>query len=478
MSTERSSDSSRILTPSDWRAISRAAWRTTPAGYAQKLSRGSWIPARHLVYLSDRIAPLVAAGNARIIVTVPVRHGKSKLLCQWLPVWFEDLWPDKYTVLASYGSEVATDWGRRVRDTFADSGGLSRVRVRDDSASAARWHTNHGGGLYAVGVRGPLTGRGGDLMVLDDPYKDDEEAFSTTHRDKVLRWYQTVFRTRLEPGGSIVVSMARWHFRDLVGQLVDEATKTGAEPWTVISLPGLALESEEDPLGRAPGEALWPERYSAEALRKLMVAAGPYGGASLVQQRPPKEFGTMFRRSWFEGKLLELPPSGSPAGRVRRWDLAATAEGESADPDWTTGALCELREGRLVVIHLVRVRASPGEVEKIIRATAQQDGRGTPVRMEEEGGASGKSLIDHYRRSVLVGYDFDGKRSTGSKVLRAKPLSAMAEAGNVLFVRGPWNTEAFDEMELFPGGRHDDVVDVLSGALEDMVSEFPDPEVL
>lgn len=168
----------------------------------------------------------------------------------------------------------------------------------------------------------------------------------------------------------------------------------------------------------------------------------------------------IFKREWFE--IIDQAPGGKK--RIRYWDLAATEEKPGKDPDWTVGALLTEHEGRYYILDIKRIRATPGRVENLIKQTAELDGRNTEIWMEQEPGSSGVNTIDHYARVVLKGYVFRGQRSTGSKIERASPVSAAAEAGNIKIVKGAWITNFLDEIESFPTGSHDDQTDALSGA--------------
>ena len=196
----------------------------------------------------------------------------------------------------------------------------------------------------------------------------------------------------------------------------------------------------------------------------------PYTRAQLLNgdwfARPP---GTKFRREWFP--IVDQAPA---AGRsVRFWDLAATEAKPGADPDWTVGALVSTHEGRYYLRDMRRVRATPAGVESLIKQTAELDGKAVDIWMEQEPGSSGVNTIDHYRRLVLQGYAFRGNRSSGSKEVRANPVSSAAEAGNVMLVRGAWITPFLDEAEAFPGGAHDDQVDAVSGACAQLTQGRP-----
>jgi len=202
-----------------------------------------------------------------------------------------------------------------------------------------------------------------------------------------------------------------------------------------------------------------------EAYSRALAELDPFTRRQLLEgdwfAQPP---GTMFRREWFP--VRDAPPVEVGRRRVRQWDLAATADG-----DWSCGVLVSTRDGIYTVEDVRRTRSRPGGVELLVRQTAEIDGRGVPIRIEQEPGASGVSLIDHYARHVLPGYDLRGRRATGSKEVRAAPVSSAAEAGNVHLVRGAWITDFLDELSAFPGGSHDDIVDALSGAVAELTAK-------
>lgn len=203
---------------------------------------------------------------------------------------------------------------------------------------------------------------------------------------------------------------------------------------------------------------------------KSLKELDPYTRAQLLAgdwfARPP---GTKFQRHWFP--IVDQAPAQGRS--VRFWDLAATEAKPGADPDWTAGALVSAHEGRYYVRDMRRIRATPAGVEALIKQTAELDGKGIDIWMEQEPGSSGVNTIDHYRRLVLPGYAFRGNRSSGSKEVRANPVSSAAEAGNVMLVRGAWITAFLDEAEAFPAGTHDDQVDAVSGAVDKLGKPRP-----
>ncbi len=430
-------------------------WRLTPATLGHKITNGRWIAARHLLYISTIVATEIAKGDARIILTMPARHGKSEFLSVNTPVWFLEKWPGKYVMTISYGSELATDFSLKVRDTFQneDLHHLLRTRIRKDKQRVDRFLTsvggrNAGGGLTAAGIGGPLSGRGADLMLIDDYTKNAEEALSESRRKSIWEWFKSTAYTRLEPGASLVILATRWGQRDLIGKCLSDMPN---ENWTVINLPALA--EANDPLGRSPGEALWPERYSRERLLRIKEALGDYWWQAMYQQHPLASMGGADLGDKI--KTISRDELGEPITRkrVRAWDLSAT-EGAG---DWSAGALMSrhLVTGDIIIEDMQRFQKSPMNTEIMVTTNAEHDGHGVMVRMEQEPGSSGVTVIDHYK-GLLSGYSFDGEKATGPIEVRAGPFLAACESGKVKMVKAAWNQPFRNEINAFPDGEHDD----------------------
>ncbi len=399
----------------------------------------------------------VAAGEIdRLMLFLPPRSGKSELASRYFPAWFVGLWPDKRVILTSYEAGFAELWGAKARDILAEFGWLFGVKISKDSAAASHWDVKgHAGGMDTAGIGGPITGKGADVLIIDDPIKNQEEADSSKYREKIWDWFQTTAYTRLEPKGAIILVMTRWHPDDLAGRLVRQMD-SGGEHWEVVSLPALA--EENDLLKRMPEEPLWPTRFDKEALLVKKKTLGPRRWAAMYQQRPVPQEGTMFRREWFGEPVNDYPKD---AHLVRYWDLAATEEG-----DYTAGVLVAEKDGIYHVIDVQRFRLTAARVEQRIRQIAEQDlERGdVAIYMEQEPGASGKIVIDHYARSVLQGFTFKCDKTSGSKVSRARPVSSAAELKNVKLVQGTWIGAFLEEADVYPHGEYDDQIDALSGA--------------
>ena len=310
--------------------------------------------------------------------------------------------------------------------------------------------------MVTAGVRGPITGRGAHVAIIDDPVKNDQEAQSKTHRETVWDWYRATFSTRLQDNGAIILVMTRWHEDDLAGRLL-QAAEDGGETWEVLKLPAIA--EGDDALGREPGEPLCPELFPLPALESIRDRLGSYWWAALYQQRPAPPGGTVFKRHWF--KVVDGPPPG--LNYVRYWDLATSTRDTA---DWTAGARVGAdQDGNLYIVDMVRQKAEWPDTRRLIVATAQIDGRGTRVGVEKVAFQLA-AWQDLMREPGLLGHAVEPVPVDRDKVLRAQPWAARAEAGKVYVVRGSWNTDFLAEAEAFPHGQHDDQVDAVSGAVQ------------
>lgn len=237
-------------------------WKLLPDMFAETVSCGKWTAYRWLEKVSDIITPLIEAGNARILLSAPPQHGKSEFFSHWLPTWFLHNNPNKKVILGTYSQSYANKWGSKVREELLMNS-LAAIPMRTDTLSKQKFMTAAGGQMMVAGVDGPATGEGADLFIVDDPYKNPQEAMSPVIRDKVLDWFRAVATTRLQSGGSVVVMHTRWMDDDLIGTLSKE------KGWTYINLEAICEHPEMDILGRKLGEALCPERYNTEDLTRI-----------------------------------------------------------------------------------------------------------------------------------------------------------------------------------------------------------------
>jgi len=427
-------------------------------------------------YSAGRVHALMAAElervergeTQRLMLFLPPRTGKTELLIRFV-AWTLGRNPDWPMLYTSYGADLAWEKSGEARavvdgeefgQVFGAAGRRSQVVELDPTSRAVqRWRIRgHRGGVVAQGVGGPITGKGGRLVIIDDPVKNREEAESATMREKTWRWYTSTLRTRLEPGGAIVLVMTRWHLDDLAGRLLELAASDPlADQWRVVRLPAIA--QADDAMGRAPGDALDPARFDEAALAATKASIGSRDWSALYQQEPLPAAGGMFHQEWFQ--IVDAAPRA--AQRVRYWDKAATAGGG----DYSAGVLMARADGLYYVEDVLRGQWSAGERNRVMLQTAQLDHArydGEVVTWtEQEGGSGGKESAEATIQ-LLAGFSVAAEHPTGSKEVRAMPYAAQVEAGNVRLVRGAWNRGYIDELSTFPFGAHDDQVDGSSGA--------------
>jgi predicted phage terminase large subunit-like protein len=435
-------------------ALSKLAWLATPAAFAHQLSGGKWQRARHLDLLSRWLAEAAFGQRKRIVVAMPPRYGKSETTSHWFPAWYLNLFPDRRVILASYEADFAAHWGRKVRNTIAANTGVLRVRLAEDSTAANRWETTVGGGMTTAGVGGPLMGKGAHLLLVDDPIKNAEEAASQTYRDRTWAWWTSTAYTRLEPDGIAIVIMTRWHQDDLVGRLLQEQEADG-EQWDVLSLPALA--EEEDSLGRAVDEPLWPGRFNRRALDRIQAAVGSYVWTSLYQQRPSPAEGGMFKRHWWRywrvlpGRFDEV---------IQSWDFAFK---ETRASDFVVGQVWGRRGAEKYLLDQVRARMDFTSSLAAVRNLSARWPRAMAKLVE--GKANGPAVIAALQKEIPGLIEVEPH---GSKESRAAAVTPQIEAGNVYLpepAQAPWVHEYVEEHAAFPNGAHDDQVDATSQAL-------------
>jgi predicted phage terminase large subunit-like protein len=424
---------------------------------AQVNPRYQWY--RHCEVLADALEKVVRGECLRLMVFMPPRHGKSELISRLFSAYYLYCHPDRWVGVNSYAADLAYTFSRSARDNYTRVGGA----LRGDAAAVKHWQTPQGGGLWAAGVGGPITGKGFHLGIIDDPLKNAEEAQSEIIRRKQQDWYHSTFYTRQEPDAAIVIVQTRWHEDDLSGGIL-AAEEDGAEGWVVINLPAIAEDSPtvfppscsvvDD--WREVGAPLCPERYPLERLNKIAARIGDYFFSALFQQRPRPKSGNQFKREWFE----IVPAAPRVATRVRYWDKAGADEGKG---DWTVGTLmARTPSGTFIVEDVVRFQKIASARNAVILQTAQMDGQDVAIYVEQPPGLAKESTDAVVK--MLAGYAVYADPVTRDKVERAEPFQAQAQAGNGQVIKADWNKAWFDELEAFPHGKYDDQVDSGSGA--------------
>ena len=421
---------------------------------------------RHCEFIAD-VAQRVARGELkRVMLFVPPRHSKSETVSRLFSGYYLKQHPDHWVGLSSYSAELAYVLSRAAQENYIKAGG--KISSRADAVK--HWETGAGGGFWAAGVGGPITGKGFHLGIIDDPLKNADEAASEKIRQKHKEWYRSTFYTRAEPDAAIIVIQTRWHEDDLSGWLLsEESAEDNEEPerWHIVNLEAIKDETEPkfpetctiEPDWRAPGAALCPERYPLAKLQKLSKRIGEYYWSALYQQRPRPKAGMFFKDEWF--KVIGAVPVGSK--RIRYWDKAGADEGKG---DWTVGVLMARdREGFFYVEDVVRGQwtAFPRNDKILSVAEADREKYGNvEIWIEQPPGLAKESTDTIIRK--LAGFNVHADPVHRDKVERAEPFKAMCEAGNVRIVKAKWNLLYKLELTSFPHGKHDDQVDASSGA--------------
>lgn len=454
-----------LLDPVDRRALHAKLVdlaRRDPAVWCELSTRGRWQPARHAVVMLDEVRRQCEAGG-RTILSVSVRHSKTETIARGFGSWWIGAHPDERIIHGTAEADLAEANSRAVRDRLTEWGPtVFGVEVDQGSHAMRRWDlAGREGGMTAVGRGGAPEGRGGHILV-DDPYRNFADAMSPTVRKMVREWWTNSLRPRMEPGAWAIVICSRWHTEDLSGWLLDEF----GEEWTEIRMPAIA-EGPDDVMGRAPGEALWPERWPVHELerarRELVMEEGEIGWSARYQQRPLDLSSTMFPIDSWVWPEPEVVGRLRVVARVRGWDLAAT----DAGGDWTVGVrVARLDDGRFLVEDVVRVQQGPDGVRATLQATAERDRREAPGcrwALPQDPGQAGKDQAQQLVR-LLAPIPVDVKPVTGAKEVRAAGWSSQQRAGNVLVASSPEAKRMVAVHATFPGGSHDDDVDAASEA--------------
>lgn len=430
----------------------------------------------------------VLAGQCRrLMILEPPQHGKSEQVSRRFPAYALGKNPDLRIIACSYDASWSQSLSRDVQKIMSTPEyatlfpGTKLAESRDpEKRTQGQFDVVGRRGYYiAAGIMGSITGRTADIGIIDDPVRNRADAESVTYRERTWDQYTSAFATRqFGQGGAIIICLTRWNEDDLAGRLLKLAAENpDADQWEVVSLPAIAETADQY---RQVGDALWPAKYPVAELKKRRAGIGEFDFAALYQQRPAPSGGGLFKDEWFAGKFLDAAPA---LMRVARgWDTAGTEDGgdatcgvklgEEIAKDPMTGKTTPT--GRFVVLDVAHARVGPDGVDKLIRLTAELDGKACAQREEKEGGSAGVAVIAA-RTKALAGYDYAGVQISGSKVTRSKPFRAQCEAGNVYLLRAPWNREYLTELCGFPTGKHDDRVDASSCAFNAVLLE-PTPE--
>jgi len=411
--------------------------------------------ATHLVVLAEALEAVQAGSIKNLIIVAPPRHGKSELVSIRFPTWLMGKDPTCSVVQASYSESLSLKHSRSARNVFVgpefhslfpDSHHQPEYQAKGRGPvpvqQAHQWGTTDGGLYYAVGVGGGLTGRGYNFGIVDDPFKDAEQAESTTYREKVWRWWDSVFLTRAEPNAAKILTMARWNEDDLVGRLLKLAKEDpAADQWTVIHMPAISGDN-----------ALWPAHYPVEELLRIKASSSSYAWNALWLGSPSSERGNILLKEWWN--RYSVPPEMDEV--IHSWDMTFKGTGTSM----VVGQVWGRNGANKYLLDQVRAKLDfPATVDAFIGLT---DKWPQAVAKLVEDAANGPAIIATLKNKIPGIIPIPAR---GSKAARAQAASPEARAGNVWIPVGPVGDDFIEECAVFPHGLFDDQVDSFSQAM-------------
>jgi predicted phage terminase large subunit-like protein len=435
--------------------------------YVVHVHRGTYTHFRHTEFICDALEPIANGKQRFIMIEMPPRHGKSMTVTESFPSYFIAKNPEKRVIAASYADSLARKFGRLNRMKLQEYGRpLFSVDISSVNAAQNNWGIEgKRGGMIATGIGGSITGEGADLLLIDDPFKNAEEANSSTIREKVWSEWESTLSTRLHKGGSVVVIMTRWHEDDLIGRLLERSP----HKWERLRLPAIA-EDEGDPLGREIDEPLCPELgFDEEWAENKKIEVGSRTWASLFQQRPSPAGGNIFNRHWWKFYMPEdLPRIWDK--QTQSWDCTFK---DSKTSDFVVGQVWGKKQANFFLLDQVRDRLNLPETMKAIRHLTEKWPNAKAKYVEDK--ANGPAVIQMLQDEIsgLIPVNPEG-----GKEVRANAVSPLIEAGNVWLPHpsiAPWVNDFIEEATAFPNGKHDDMVDSATQALNKLQGAKSNP---
>lgn len=408
--------------------------------------------------------------HGRVMIFAPPGSAKSSYASVVFPSAYLGRHPDTKLILASYGDDLARKMGRRTRAIIKQPRyqAIYKAGLSQESKSVQEFALTNRSEYMATGILSGVTGNRAHGLIIDDPVKGREQSNSEAIRQKTWDAYQDDLKTRLVPGGWIVLIQTRWHEDDLAGRILPEGWNgesgmiecRDGMTWDVICLQA-RCENDTDPLGRQRAEYLWPEWFDTEHWAQF--EGQPITWPSLYQQIPSPADGEIFKPGKIE--TIDALPAGSIKW-VRGWDLASVSDGG----DYTAGGrLGKLPDGRFIIGDMERGQYGPDERDAVLINTAKRDGRVVKVSIPQDPGQAGKTQVLYLTRK-LAGHRVHTSPESGDKITRAELFASQVNVGNVLMMRGAWNDALINEMRMFPNGTHDDQIDALSRAFSELIA--------
>ena len=421
----------------------------------------AFIHGKHHEIMADAFERVARGELKRLIINMPPRHTKSEFASYLLPAWFLGQYPDKKIIQTAHTAELAVGFGRKVRN-LVNSKDYKRifpdVSLQSDSKAAGRWNTNKGGEYFAIGVGGAVTGKGADLLIIDDPHSEQEGASADVNVfNRTYEWYTSGPRQRLQPNGSIVVVMTRWHQKDLTGKVVDASVKRGgSDQWEVIELPAI-LPS---------GKPLWSQFWSLQELESLKAELPSSKWMAQYQQDPTAEEGALVKREWWKEWEYQEPPQCEFI--IQSWDTAflkSERADYSACTTWGVFYRESEEDGRyapqIILLDAHKERLEFPELKKV---AMDKYSFYKPDAFIVEAKAAGMPLIFELRQMGIPVQEYTPSRGN-DKISRVNAVSDLFASGVVWHPQTRWAEEVIEEFAAFPNAEHDDLVDSSTQAL-------------
>ncbi len=418
-----------------------------------------FIGGRHHKIMANAFERVVNGECKRLIINMPPRHTKSEFASYLLPAWFLGKYPNKKVIQSSNTGELAVGFGRKVRnlvDSETYKAIFPNLELQQDSKAAGRWNTSKGGDYFAIGVGGTVTGKGANLLIIDDPHSEQEAALAASNPDvfdKVTEWYTSGPRQRLQPGGAIVIVMTRWAQRDLTGQVLKAAAARGGEQWEVIEFPAIMPS----------GKPLWPEFWELSELEALRQELPNAKWQAQYQQNPVGNESAIVKRDWWKWWETENPPQCDYI--LQAWD---TAFEKTQRADYSAGTTWGVfindednSTPNIILLNTYKKRVEWVELKRDVLAEYRE---WEPDSVLIEKKATGAPLIYELRAMGIPVQEYTPSRGQ-DKIARLNSVSDIIASGKVWLPRTQWAEELVDEVGSFPSGEHDDLVDSMTLAL-------------
>ena len=418
----------------------------------------TFISGAHHKRMADAFERVANGTCKRLIINMPPRHTKSEFASYLLPAWFLGRFPNKKIIQCSNTGELAVGFGRKVRnlvDTETYHEVFPELSLSTDSKAAGRWNTSKGGDYFAIGVGGTVTGKGADVLIIDDPHSEQEAAMAATNPDvydKVYEWYTSGPRQRLQPGGAIIMVMTRWAQRDLTGQVLKSAAQRSGEEWEVIEFPAI-LPS---------GNPLWPQFWSIEELTALKEELPNSKWQAQYQQNPVGNESAIVKRDWWQWWEEDRPPECEYI--LQTWDTAFEKHQRADYSAGTTWGVFTHRKDNTKNIILLNTYKKRVEWVELKKDVLQEYREYEPDGLLIEKKATGAPLIYELRAMGIPVQEYTPSKGQ-DKIARLNSVSDIIASGKVWVPRTRWAEELVDEIAAFPSGEHDDLVDATTLAL-------------